>query len=121
VRWATSKSYVQLVARDKGWRLVPTGTRRSTYENEAYREAAPFAATERRTLTELITSAANATEPPSPYMGIQYVAIPEFQAIGTGVGEQISAALAGKVTVSQALSAAQTLAKREMERAGYYR
>jgi len=121
VRWATSKEYVQLVARDKGWRLVPTGTRRSTYERPEYREAAPFAATERRTLTELITSVANATEPPSPYMGIQYVAIPEFQSIGTGVGEQISAALAGQVSVDQALKAAQTLAEREMERAGYYR
>jgi len=121
VRWATSREYVQLVARDKGWRLVPAGTRHSTYARQEYREAAPFSATERRTLTELITSASNATEPASPYMGIQYVTIPEFQAIGTGVGEHISAALAGQVTVEQALKAAQTLAEREMERAGYYR
>jgi len=121
VRWATSKEYIQLVAQDKGWRLVPAGTRRSTYERPEFREAAPFAATERRTLTEIITSATNATEPPSPYMGIQYVTIPEFQAIGTNVGENISAALAGKVSVDQTLKTAQTMAEREMERAGYYR
>jgi len=121
VRWATSKEYIQLVARDKGWRLVPAGTRRSTYAVPEYRETATFAETERRTLSEIITSASNATEPPSPYMGIQYAAIPEFQAIGTGVGEHISAALAGQVTVAEALKAAQTFAEREMERAGYYK
>ena len=32
-----------------------------------------------------------------PYIGIQYVAIPEFQGIGTTVGQQIAAALAGQV------------------------
>src|SRR2546427_6125411 len=46
--------------------------------------------------------------------GVQYVAIPEFQAIGIAVGQQMSAALSGKVTVEQALSTSQTLADREM-------
>ena len=34
-----------------------------------------------------------------PYVGVQFAAIPEFQAIGVAVGQQMSAALAGKVTV----------------------
>ena len=54
-------------------------------------------------------------------MGVQYAAIPEFQAIGVAVGQQMSAALAGKVTVDQALKTSQTAAEREMKKAGYYK
>ena len=34
---------------------------------------------------------------PVPYVGVQFVAIPEFQGIGTTVGQQFSAALAGQI------------------------
>ena len=54
-----------------------------------------------------------------PYIGIQYVAIPEFQGIGTQVGQQIAAALAGQVTVDEALETAQTAVERTMKQAGY--
>jgi len=118
-RWATSREYVALVAQEKGWHLVPTGTRRSTYENPAFREAAPFARAEQQALAA-ITGIGDSTLPPSPYVGIQYAVIPEFQAIGTATGQQISAALAGQISVEEALKAAQTQAEREMERAGYY-
>jgi len=47
------------------------------------------------------------------------VAIPEFQGLGTAVGQQFSAALAGQSTVEVALAAAQAAAEREMKRAGY--
>jgi len=50
---------------------------------------------------------------------VQYAAIPEFQGIGTQVGQQFSAALSGSTTVDQALSAAQASTEREMKRAGY--
>jgi sorbitol/mannitol transport system substrate-binding protein len=56
---------------------------------------------------------------PVPYIGIQYVGIPEFQAIGTDVGQEISAALIGDLTVEQALSLAQVEAERSMRRGGY--
>ena len=59
------------------------------------------------------------TVKPVPYVGVQFVAIPEFQGIGTAVGQQFSAALAGQVTVDQALKSAQTLTTREMKKAGY--
>ena len=52
---------------------------------------------------------------------MQFAAIPEFQAIGIAVGQQMSAALAGKVTVDQALKTSQTAADREMRKAGYYK
>ena len=54
-----------------------------------------------------------------PYVGIQYVAIPEFQGIGTQVGQQIAAALAGQVKVEQALETAQRAVERTMKQAGY--
>ena len=47
-------------------------------------------------------------------------AIPEFQSIGVAVGQQMSAALAGQVSVDKALKAGQVAAEREMKKAGYY-
>ena len=55
---------------------------------------------------------------PVPYIGIQLVTIPEFQAVGTQVGKLFSAALIGQTT-DQALTAAQQTTEREMKRAGY--
>ncbi len=119
VKWATSREYVQLVAQEHGWRAVPTGTRQSTYANAEFQKVAGFAAAEKRAIDSV--SLTDATEPKSPYAGVQYVAIPEFQAIGIAVGQQMSAALSGKVTVEQALSTSQTLAEREMRKSGYYK
>ncbi|GHC86134.1 sugar ABC transporter substrate-binding protein [Pseudorhodoferax aquiterrae] len=117
IRWATSKDYIALVAKTHGWHAVPTGTRKSTYANPEFQRVAKFAAAEKKAI-----DAANpndSTLPKSPYVGVQYAAIPEFQAIGVGVGQQMSAALAGRSTVEQALKTSQTLAEREMKKAGY--
>ena len=54
-----------------------------------------------------------------PYVGVQFVAIPEFQGIGTAVGQQFSAALAGTMKPDQALKNAQALTTREMTKGGY--
>ena len=44
---------------------------------------------------------------PVPYAGVQFVAIPEFQGIATDTGQDFSAALAGTMTVDEALAKAQ--------------
>ncbi len=114
--WATSKEYGELVAKTDGIANVPPGTRASTY-SDAYMNAAPFA---KVTLESL--KAADPSKPtlkPVPYIGIQLVTIPEFQAVGTQVGKLFSAALIGQTTVDQALTAAQQTTEREMKRAGY--
>jgi sorbitol/mannitol transport system substrate-binding protein len=54
-------------------------------------------------------------------VGVQFAAIPEFQAIGIAVGQQLSAALAGKASVDEALAASQQAAERQMRRGGYYK
>jgi len=117
LKWATSKDYVQLVGETEGWVAAPPGTRKSTYDNEAYLEAAPFAKTVETSI--LAANPADPTKDPVPYTGIQFVAIPEFQGIGNYVGQQIAAALAGQQTVDQALANSQTFAEREMKKAGY--
>lgn len=93
LKWATSKEYVELVGKSEGWVAVPPGTRQiPTYANEEYKKAAPFA----DTVLKAIESAdpTKPTKDPVPYTGIQFVAIPEFQAIGTLVGQAISSAVA---------------------------
>jgi sorbitol/mannitol transport system substrate-binding protein len=117
IAWATSKDYAKLVASKDGWANVPPGTRISLYQNPEYLKVAPFAK-----LTLASIDAADPNRPsvqPVPYVGVQYAAIPEFQGIGTSVGQQFSAALSGGMTVDAALAAAQTLTEREMKRAGY--
>jgi sorbitol/mannitol transport system substrate-binding protein len=115
--WATSKDYIKLAADDLGWASAPPGTRKSTYDNPDYQKAAPFAAT---TLQAMQT--ADPTNPAItkvPYTGIQFVGIPEFQSIGTVTGQNIAGALAGKMSVDQALKNSQTAVERAMIQGGY--
>jgi len=119
VTWATSKDYINLIAKDKGWAAVPTGTRKSTYANPEFLKAAVFAEAEKKAIDSANPN--DSTLPKSPYVGVQFAAIPEFQAIGIAVGQQMSSALSGKATVDQALKAAQTAADREMKKGGYYK
>ena len=117
ISWATSKDYIALVASKEGWANVPPGTRKSLYSNPEYLKAAPFA---KVTLDSINTAdPINGTVKPKPYVGVQFAAIPEFQGIATGVGQQFAAALTGTATVDAALASAQTLTQREMARAGY--
>ncbi len=118
IEWATSKEYIELVASVNGWAAVPTGTRKSTYDNTNFTDAAVFADAELKAI--LSADPNNSTLNPSPYVGVQFAAIPEFQAIGVAVGQQMTAALAGNITVDEALAAAQVAADREMRAAGYY-
>ena len=115
--WATSKDYVKLVGETDGWTVAPPGTRISTYANPDYIKAAPFAETVKNAI--LSADITQPTKDPVPYTGIQYVAIPEFQAMGTQVGQFIAAALAGQTSVDSALKQAQASVKATMEQAGY--
>ena len=118
ITWATSKEYLELVASKEGWANVPPGTRKSLYANPEYAKV-PFA---RMTLESI--NSADPTHPavdPVPYVGVQFVAIPEFQGIATAVGQQFSAALAGQTTAEKALQNSQALTDRAMKKAGYYK
>ncbi|GAC69644.1 ABC transporter substrate-binding protein [Gordonia soli] len=110
IEWMTSKDYIAGVADKLGPSHVPPGSRLSTYELPAYQKiSGPFA---EPTLTSM--KAADQSKPslkPVPYTGIQFLAIPEFQDLGTRVSQQISAAIAGQISVEDALAQAQTYAE----------
>ncbi|MFZ1567467.1 MAG: sugar ABC transporter substrate-binding protein [Thiolinea sp.] len=119
IQWATSTDYINLVGKELGWGKVPTGTRQSTYDNADFKAAAKFADAELAAIKSANPN--DSTLEKSPYTGVQFAAIPEFQSIGVTVGQQMSSALAGKETVEAALKTAQEAADREMRKAGYYK
>ncbi|HDY96825.1 hypothetical protein LCGC14_0250340 [marine sediment metagenome] len=116
IEWATSKDYIDLVAENEGWANVPPGARKSLYENPEYQKV-PFA---QMTLDSILSAdPQNSTVDPTPYVGVQFAAIPEFAGIATDVSQEFSAAYAGQQTVEEALEKAQALTNDAMEAAGY--
>jgi sorbitol/mannitol transport system substrate-binding protein len=116
--WATSKDYLKLVASKNGWAAVPPGTRVSTYTNASYKKAAgAFASI---VLNSMLTAdPTHSTLHKAPYVGVQFVGIPEFQNIGTLVTQNLAGAVAGSTSVKSALSLSQSQVTRIMKQAGY--
>jgi sorbitol/mannitol transport system substrate-binding protein len=116
--WATSKDYIKLVGQQLGWARVPPGSRQSTYQLPEYKKAAAaFADLTLQAIDQADVN--NAGTQPRPYTGVQYVGIPEFQSLGTSVSQEISAAIAGRETVQQALEKGQKQAEQVAKDAGY--
>ncbi|MBJ7290345.1 MAG: sugar ABC transporter substrate-binding protein [Williamsia sp.] len=110
INWMTNKKYIAYVADKLGASHVPPGSRLSTYELPAYKEVSQAFA--EPTLSAM--KAADQLKPslePVPYTGVQFLAIPEFQDLGTRVSQQISAAIAGQISVDDALKQSQTYAE----------
>ncbi len=116
--WSTSKDYINLVGQTYGWQTIPPGTRTSTYKNADYLKAAGAFAD--ITLKSIQTAdPTDSTKDKVPYVGVQFVGIPEFQGFGTDVSQQISAAIAGKISVDDALKKSQDIVTKAMTDAGY--
>ena len=118
IKWATSKEYIRMVGETNGWVTVPPGTRKSTYANPKYQAAAPFADFVLQAIENADPN--NPTAKPVPYTGVQFAAIDEFQSIGAEVGQLVAGALAGDMSVDEALAQGQRAADRAMRQAGYY-
>jgi sorbitol/mannitol transport system substrate-binding protein len=109
ISWMTGKQYIRMVGEKLGWSHVPPGSRISTYQIPEYAAAS-------KAYGPLTLSAMQGADPdhptvaPVPYTGIQFLAIPEFQDLGTRVSQQISAAVAGRISVRDALEQAQQYA-----------
>ena len=118
--WATNSQYLTLAGKTFGWANVPPGTRASIYQNPDYQKAAPFAQV---TLDSIKTATPDQpTLEPVPYRGVQYVGIPQFESVGQQVSELMSAVVAGKMTVSQALQQSDQLLATQVNKdntAGY--
>ena len=107
VKWATSKEYIKLVGQKIGWSNVPPGSRTSTYELPEYKAAAKAYAP----ITLEVMSAVNPKQPgvnPQPWVGIQYVSIPEFQDVGNKCAQYIADYLANRSSVDDALGKCQS-------------
>lgn len=109
IAWMTNKEYMHLVGEEIGWERLPPGSRQSTYEIPEYAEIAERYA--EPTLTAMGQAGQETSMvQPVPYPGLQFVGIPEFQDLGTRVGQQVSAAIAGQQSVEDALAQAQIFA-----------
>jgi len=109
VKWATSKEYIKLVGEKIGWSNVPPGSRTSTYEIPQYKAAAAAYAP----ITLDVMSGVNPKQPgvsPQPWVGIQYVSIPEFQDVGNQCAQLVADYIANRTSVDDALSKCQDIA-----------
>jgi sorbitol/mannitol transport system substrate-binding protein len=118
VDWATSKDYVQLVANTEGWGSAPSGARESTYADPGYKEYA-------QAFSDIVLNTIEAQDPtkccvdPVPYLGLQFVQIPEFAALGDAVTQEFSAVIAGNESADDAIKKANDLANETAIDGGY--
>jgi sorbitol/mannitol transport system substrate-binding protein len=119
VSWATGPDYLVQAGENLagGWASVPPGTRESLYANPDYQAAA--AAFADKTLEAMQAAPIDnpGTTPRPGVPAVQFVGVPEFQDVGTRCTEQFSAAIAGSVSVEDALAACQQIAS-EVSTAG---
>ena len=110
IDWATNADYHELIAETDGWAAVPPGTRQSLYERPEYLEAASAFA--QRTLDAMLAAPIDmpGLQPRPGLPGVQYVGVPEFQDVGARCTELFSAAIAGSMSVEDALADCQIIA-----------
>jgi sorbitol/mannitol transport system substrate-binding protein len=107
ILWATSKDYVALTLKeDPSCGTTPSASRYSTYKLSEYAKA-PYAAITLKTLENL-----DFTKPtlnPAPYVGLQYMAIPEFADIGTAMTEYLADYIVDKTSLDEAIMRTQAV------------
>ena len=109
--WATSKDYIKLVGTKLGWTHVPPGTRTSTYSLPEYQQAAGgFAKVTLDSIAHADVTHSTVFSD-TPYVGIQYVDIDEFQQLGDQVSQEFAKVIAGGESVDTALKNANALAQ----------
>ena len=112
ISWATGPEYLATAGDvlEGGWATVPPGTRASLYENPKYQEAAASFADITLQAMEAAPIDMPGLQPRPGLPGIQFVGVPQFQDVGTRCTEQISGAIAGNVSVDDAISACDAIA-----------
>ena len=105
--WATSKDFIKMtVDTDPTGGSTPPASRSSTYLLPAYKKA-PYAAMTLKTLES--TDFTHPTLEPVPYVGLQYIAIPEFADAGTQMTQWLADYVVDKMTLDEAISNTQDL------------
>lgn len=108
ITWVTSKEYVQLVAEEKGWLNVLTGARSSTYQEDGYRELAPYADIVLNSLENVDFEHPAVGD--TPYVGNSLPSIPEWSGLGEQIGQILAGYIAGSDATDATLASAQDAA-----------
>lgn len=99
--WATSKDYAKLtIELDPTGSSTPPAARSSTYLLPAYAKA-PYAPMTLKTLEGMDFT--KPTLDPVPYIGLQYIAIPEFADAGTKMTEYLADYVVDKISLDEAI------------------
>lgn len=115
--WATSKDFIKMtVELDPTGASTPPASRASTYKLPVYAKT-PYAE-----MTLKILESTDFTKPtlePVPYVGLQYIAIPEFADAGTRMTEYLADYVVDKMTLDEAIRKTQRLFDQVAEDGGY--
>ena len=99
--WATSKDYIKMtVDTDPTGSSTPPANRSSTYKLAAYKNA-PYAAATLKALESMDFT--HPTLQPVPYVGLQYIAIPEFADAGTQMTQWLADYVVDKISLDEAI------------------
>ncbi len=112
ISWATGPQYIAAAGDmiSGGWAAIPPGTRQSTYELPEYQAAAEAFADKTLEAMEAAPIDDPGTTPRPGLPGVQFVGVPEFQDMGNQCTELFSSAIAGGLSVDEALSQCQDIA-----------
>jgi sorbitol/mannitol transport system substrate-binding protein len=115
--WATSKDFIQMtIELDPTGASTPPASRASTYKLPVYAKA-PYAEMTLKTLES--TDFTKPTLEPVPYVGLQYIAIPEFADAGTKMTEYLADYVVDKISLDEAISKTQEVFEQVAEDGGY--
>lgn len=115
--WATSKDYIKLsLELDPTGSSTPPASRSSTYKLPAYAKA-PYAEMTLKTLES--TDFTKPTLEPVPYVGLQYIAIPEFADAGTKMTQYLADYVVDKITLDEAIKRTNDLFNQVAKDGGY--
>jgi sorbitol/mannitol transport system substrate-binding protein len=115
--WATSKEFIQMtIEMDPTGASTPPASRASTYKLEVYAKT-PYADATLKTLES--TDFTKPTLEPVPYVGLQYIAIPEFADAGTKMTEYLADYVVDKITLDEAIEKTQEVFEQVAEDGGY--
>ncbi len=115
--WATSKEFIKMtIELDPTGASTPPASRASTYKLPVYAKT-PYADATLKTLES--TDFTKPTLEPVPYVGLQYIAIPEFADAGTKMTEYLADFVVDKITLDEAISRTQEVFDQVAEDGGY--
>jgi len=120
MEWATGKDYPGVVNAATGsWGLAPSGARQSLYTNPGYADYG-------KAFNPVVVDALNTVDPlhatnfaDTPYTGIQFVQIPEFQDLGTKCTQEFAGAISGSQSADDAIAKCQKYAEDVATAGGY--